>query len=203
MAFRRFAFGSPAVIEVRPPWGRVISVVRSFQTSVGQLFIFLHYLCLSTKQLLMSYYQLYYHIVFRTKDSMHAITEEYEKQFYAYVLGFLTNKECKLLRIGGMPDHVHMLVSIPPSIAISDCVRDIKIASHKFLREHVDKFPLFYGWAKSYCVLTCSQSSKDAVFNYIKNQKEHHKKTSFRDELLAFFREYEVDEEKVKFFLKD
>lgn len=151
----------------------------------------------------MAYYQLYYHIVFRTKDSVSAIAIDYEKLLYKYVLGFLSNKECKLLRIGGMPDHVHMLVSIPPSISIADCMRDLKSASHKFLREHVDKFPLFYGWAKSYCVLTCSSTSKDAVFNYIKNQKEHHKKTSFRNELLSLFREYEMSEEDMNFFLKD
>ena len=151
----------------------------------------------------MGYYQLYYHIVFRTKGSVPAIAIEHEKLFYKYVLGILNKKECKLLRIGGMPDHVHMLVSIPHSLAISDCVRDVKTASHKFLRENLDKFPLFYGWGKSYCALTCSSTSKDMVFNYIKNQKEHHKKMDFREELFSFFREYGLKEEDMEFFLKD
>ena len=92
-----------------------------------------------------------------------------------------------------MPDHIHMLVSLPPSIAISNFVHDLKLATNIFLLEHKEKFPRFKGWAKSYCALTYSKNEKDMIVNYIRNQKEHHQKVSFKDELVALVKEMGVE----------
>ncbi len=148
----------------------------------------------------MSYTRLLYHIVFRPKDSVPAIAVEHEECLYRYVWGFVKSKGCVLYRIGGMPDHIHMLVQMPPSLAVADFMRDLKTSSSIFMRDEHDKFPLFCGWGKSYCALTCSASAKDRVVEYIKGQKEHHKKTGFREELLSLLEESGVDVD-IRYFL--
>jgi putative transposase len=150
----------------------------------------------------MSYRRLFYHIVFRPKNSARVINADKETLLYKYIWGFAQDKGAVLYRIGGMPDHIHMLVDIPPSISIAGFMRDLKTSSAVFMRNHHDDFPLFEGWAKSYCVLSYSFSEKENVINYIKGQKEHHKTVSFRDEYLKLLQEWGIDVD-MKYFLKD
>ena len=89
-----------------------------------------------------------------------------------------------------------------PTIAISDFVRDLKIASNLFLENNKSEFPRFGGWARSYCAITYSKSEKDIVINYIKNQKEHHRKRTLYDELLELLREADIDVD-MTYFLQD
>jgi putative transposase len=72
----------------------------------------------------MSYTQLLYHIVFRTKKSENTIPEQHERELYAYIMGIINKKKSKLYRLGGMPDHIHLLVDIHPTIAVSDFMKD-------------------------------------------------------------------------------
>ena len=137
----------------------------------------------------MSYTRLLYHIVFRPRSSRPVITIVYEEMLYRYLWGFVKNKGGVLYRIGGMPDHVHMLVQIPPTLALSDFMHDLKLSANKFMSEHTAEFPDFEGWGKSYCALTCSESVKDSIIEYIRYQKDHHKRTSFRDEYLKLLQE--------------
>ena len=156
----------------------------------------------TAKRIIMSYTKLLYHIVFRPKDSAPAISEEHEESLYRYIWGFVKSRGCVLYRIGGMPDHVHMLVQIPPSLAVSDFMRDLKTSASKFMHDEKDKFPLFCGWGKSYCALTCSSSAKNGVMEYIKRQKEHHAKVGSREELLALLEQSGVEVD-MRFFLKE
>lgn len=133
----------------------------------------------------MSYTCLLYHIVFRPKYRTEAITIAHEACLYRYIGGFVRNKKGVLYRIGGMPDHIHLLVQLPPTMSLADFMRDLKTAAHWFLRKKPEKFPLFTGWGKSYCALSCSLSGKDRVIDYIKNQKIHHQRINFQDELRA------------------
>ena len=96
----------------------------------------------------------------------------------------VTRFECKLIRINSMPDHIHILVSLPPTMAVASFVHDLKIAAGNFLRAHPDKFPLFTGWARSYYAGTCGPMDKERVRRYIMRQKEHHKKKSYKQEIL-------------------
>ena len=130
----------------------------------------------------MSFSQLYYHIIFRTKSNVPAIFERHEKELYAYILGYMRNKGYHLLRIGGMSDHIHMFVSLPPQVAVSEFVRDLKASTSKMLKEN-PKFPVFDGWSVGYAAFSYSQNEKDMVINYIKNQKEHHKIKTLAEEL--------------------
>ncbi len=123
----------------------------------------------------MSYTRLLYHIVFRTKNSMNTIPEEHEKELYAYILGIVNNKKSKLYRIGGVSNHIHMLVDIHPSFAVSDFMKELKEYSSKWLLKNPN-FPDFSGWAVSFAAFSYNLKEKQTIINYIMNQKEHHKK---------------------------
>ena len=150
----------------------------------------------------MAYINLLYHIVFRPKNSASVIPIEKEEMLYRYIWGVIKHKNGVLYRIGGMPDHVHILVQLPATIAVADFVRDLKTSTNVYLKENRDSFPKFDGWSRSYCALTYSQNEKDTIINYIKNQKEHHKRVSFRDELLGILRESGVEVD-MKYFMVD
>jgi putative transposase len=132
----------------------------------------------------MSYTCLLYHIVIRTKRSEPTICEDHERELYAYIYEFLKNHDCKLYRLNGMPDHLHILVSIHPSIALSDLLRDLKTATSKMMKADRQKFPMFDGWGSEYFACTVSLSKKEKVREYIINQKEHHKHIKTRDEII-------------------
>ena len=149
----------------------------------------------------MSYTNLVYHIVFRTHRSLPAIDEQHERELYAYIHGYIMKHKAKLYRIGGMPDHIHMLVSIPPDIAVSEFVRGLKYATSAWLKQN-PLFPLFSGWGEGYAAFTYSKEQIPVVKQYIINQKEHHRKTTFAEEYRLFILENggEINE---KYFLKD
>ncbi len=141
----------------------------------------------------MSYTNLLYHIVFRTYDSVNAISVENENLLYRYMWGVVKKKGGVLYRIGGMPDHIHLCVGLPASLAIADFMRELKTSSNKYIKSKRELFPKFSGWGKSYCALTCSYTSKETVVEYIKNQKRHHLSCAFQDELRELLAENGVD----------
>ncbi len=131
---------------------------------------------------IMSHVVLYYHIVWRTKRSEWTITERYEKDLYAYIHGYCRNKGCTLIRINGMPDHIHLLTSIRSDIAVSEFVQVLKTESSKWLKTQKVKFPFFDGWGNGYAAFTYSEHDKEMIRHYIMKQKEHHKEIPFRKE---------------------
>ena len=150
----------------------------------------------------MSHSSLLYHIVFRTKYSEPTIKESNEKKLYAYILGIINNKRGNLFAIGGKPDHIHIFVSIPPNISISEFMKVLKTESSKWVKDS-GYFPRFLGWGSGYAVFSCSNNEKDNIINYIRNQKEHHKKILFKEELEQFFRENGINLENNLFFKDD
>lgn len=142
---------------------------------------------------IMAHVVLYYHIVWRTKRSEHTIAEAYERDLYAYILGYCKRKECKLIRIGGMPDHIHMLVSIRPDITVSEFVQVLKTESSKWMKSERGKFPRFEGWGNGYAAFTYCERDKDMIRNYIINQKAHHHVHSFREEYESLLSEWGID----------
>jgi len=143
----------------------------------------------------MSYTQILYHIVLRTKNSIPAITSQHSHDLYKYIWGIIKNKKGSLYRINGMEDHIHLICDLHPTVSLADYVKDIKVASSLWIKQ-VDFFPLFQGWAEGYCALTYSFKEKETIISYVKNQQEHHKKETFREEMIRVFAEMgvEVDE---------
>lgn len=140
----------------------------------------------------MSYKQIYYHIVFGTKSRKRTIPEAYCKELYQYIYGLIQNKKCKLYRINGTEDHIHIFSDLHPSISLADYIKDIKVSSSQWMKEN-GRFPDFIGWQDGYGAFTYSIRERDKIINYEKNQKEHHKKESFYDEFKRLLIENDVD----------
>ncbi len=125
--------------------------------------------------------QIYYQIVFGTKYREETITPDHENELYKYIWGIINKNKCKLYRINGMPDHIHIFSDLHPSVCLADFVKDIKVASNLWMKGS-GKFPLFREWQDGYGAFTYSIREKDMIINYIKKQKQHHRKEPFYDE---------------------
>ncbi|MDR1485400.1 MAG: IS200/IS605 family transposase [Planctomycetaceae bacterium] len=136
----------------------------------------------------MSYVKLLYHIVIRTKASQPVIQLEHSEELYRYIWGMIKNKNSMLYRINGMEDHIHILVSLHPTIALSDFMREMKAETSKMLKRTTG-FENFTAWSEGYAALTYGLKDKEMIINYIKNQREHHKTVSFKEEYMEFIRE--------------
>lgn len=139
-----------------------------------------------------TYTNLLYHIVFSTKERRELITPAIESDLYGYLGGIVNGLESKLLEINGVADHVHLLAKVPPKWALSDAVRDIKANSSKWVNEERSKFYKF-GWQDGFAAFTVSESQVERVRGYIRNQKQRHKRTTFKDELLAMLEKNRVE----------
>lgn len=136
--------------------------------------------------------QIYLHIIFSVRNREMIIAETWEDSLHKYITGIITNRGHKLLAINGMPDHIHLFIGFKPVESVSDLVRDIKKSSTNFIKEKGYLKGKFY-WQEGYGVFSNSYSQISDVCNYIANQKEHHKKISFKDEYLAILKQYNVE----------
>lgn len=97
-----------------------------------------------------------------------------------------------MLAINGMPDHIHFLIGMRPSCCLSDLVREVKKSSNEFIKEK-GFAPSRFQWQEGFGAFSYSHSSLDNVIRYIMNQKEHHKKQSFKEEYLTFLKNFAVE----------
>jgi REP element-mobilizing transposase RayT len=123
-----------------------------------------------------------YHIVICTRNRKPTITESYKRELYAYIFGIIKAKNCKLIRINGIANHIHILVDLNPTIALSVFVQELKRSSSAWLQAS-PLFPLFEAWGHEYCAFSKSTADKTSVVEYIKNQEVHHKVKTFEDEM--------------------
>ena len=128
-----------------------------------------------------SYKQIFYQLVFSTKRRNPTIPESHCQGLYNYIWGIVKNKKCKLYRINGISDHLHLFTDLHPTVCLADFIKDIKVASSMWMKYSGD-FPDWENWADGYGAFTCSFSDKDKMIAYVKNQNEHHRKESFFDE---------------------
>ena len=124
-----------------------------------------------------------YHIVINTKNREMTIPEENKRQAYAYIYGVLRNRRCKLLRMNGIPNHIHLLVSMPAEESLSDLLREVKRSSSIWMQSHPEMFPRFHGWGKGYYAFSCGVREVAAIVDYIKGQESHHGVQSYDDEM--------------------
>ena len=132
----------------------------------------------------MSKTQSLFHIVFATKHREKAITESAKRELYAYIFGIIRNRNCQLIRMNGMSDHVHILVDLHPTVALASLVKDIKQSSSYWLKIS-GRFPKFRGWGEGYYAYSLGSSEVDSVKKYIMNQEKHHSTNDFVDEMKA------------------
>ena len=132
----------------------------------------------------MSYVELLYHVVIRTKESQPTLSLEYSDDLYRYIWGIIKNKKSILHQINGIEDHIHILFTLHPTIALSDFMRDLKAGTSKMLKQTTG-YKQFTAWGEGYAALTYHLKDKNMLINYIKKQREHHKTISFKDEYMA------------------
>lgn len=138
-----------------------------------------------------TYSQIYIQIVFAVKGRENLISKIHREELHKYITGIVQNRGQKMLSIFCMPDHVHLLVGIKPSITISDLVRDIKAGSSNFInQQHWVKGK--FNWQEGFGAFSYSKSQIDSVIKYILSQEEHHKKTTFKDEYFDFLEKFEI-----------
>ena len=140
-----------------------------------------------------TYTQIIYQIVFGSKDYTPFLFTENETMLFAYIAGILKNKSCHSYIVGGASNHIHIITHIHPAVALSEVIKDIKIASHKMISENRKLFSHFPGWQVGYGAFTYSISAKGNLIHYVDNQREHHKVKSYRDELTDMLKENSVD----------
>ena len=132
------------------------------------------------------------HVIFSTKERRPIITDELKTKLFPYMAGIVNERGGTPHIFNGMPDHVHMLASVPTGLSVADLMRFVKGSSSRWVHQ---EFPAksTFGWQRGYAAFSVSRSRFDDVHRYIANQEEHHRKVSFQEELIAFLKKHKVE----------
>lgn len=139
-----------------------------------------------------TYTQIHIHIIIAVQNRQSLIREEWSSDLYKYITGIVQNHGHKVLQINGTPDHAHVLIGFRPTQSLSDLMKYVKQDSTKWINHNAYVNGRF-SWQKGFGAFSHSRSQVPQVVKYIQQQKEHHKKRSFREEYLEFLQKYEVD----------
>ena len=138
-----------------------------------------------------TYTQIYLHVVFSVKGRQNLIQKDWKEEMYKYICGIVNEKKQKVYAIGGVADHIHILVSIKPNTALSDLVRDIKANSSKWINEK-GLVKRKFQWQEGFGAFSYGQSQLDNVIAYINNQEQHHKKKTFKSEYIELLQKFNI-----------
>lgn len=137
-----------------------------------------------------TYTDLLYHIVFSTKERFPFITKELQSNLYKYIGGTVRGLGGSMVEIGGIADHVHLLVRLKPTMAISNTLRDLKTNSSVWAKEKTNGY---FEWQDGYGAFTVSKSQIEVVKHYIQNQEKHHRTMNFEAEFKALLKRSGID----------
>jgi REP element-mobilizing transposase RayT len=140
----------------------------------------------------MSYHSLYYHLIFATKNRCSFLNDPQLEEMYKYMTGVIKSLKAKLFMINGPSDHVHIALSTPPDISVSDCARSIKANTSRWIHERFEGLNNFR-WQEGYSAFSVSKSNMPQVVRYIQNQREHHKIVTYEDELKSFLKKHQIE----------
>ena len=139
-----------------------------------------------------TYTQVHIQVVFAVKNRSSLIHATWEDALFRYITGIIQNHGHRVLQVNGMPDHVHILFGMKPDQALSDLIKQVKQDSSKWINQQGYVQGRF-SWQAGYGAFSYSKSQIPRVVRYIQNQKEHHKKKTFREEYLEFLKAFEID----------
>lgn len=131
-----------------------------------------------------------FHCVFSTKERRKTIAPEIQARLWAYMGGIAREHNMKALAIGGSSDHVHLLLSLPSTLAIAKAMREIKSASSHWMR---DICAMEFEWQEGYGAFSIGEAQRQATLTYIARQEEHHRKRDFQAEFIAFLVKHHVE----------
>ena len=140
----------------------------------------------------MSYVCSYHHCVFSTKERHHLLTPALRQRLWPFLGGIARQNGMKAIEIGGVPDHVHILLSLPSTISIAKALQLIKGGSSKWVHGTFPEHRLF-GWQVKYGAFGVSVSLLDKTIQYIQTQEDHHRKMTFQEEFLALLKKQRID----------
>ncbi len=139
-----------------------------------------------------TYSNLNYHIIFGTKHREPLITPHLREDLYPYIAGIVRGQNGLPLEIGGMPDHVHLVIRIGPDVSVSEIVRLTKANSSKWVNERLAGMGRF-AWQRGYGAFTVSFSQLDAARQYVRSQEEHHRLRTFQEEFVEFLKRHGIE----------
>jgi putative transposase len=138
-----------------------------------------------------TYTSLWYHLVFSTKNRTPSIQDTWKSDLHSYLGGIVRAEKGIALEIGGMPDHVHLLVQLKATHSLSDFMRILKSNSSKWINETKCKLRKF-GWQDGFSAFSVSPSQIDRVRQYIATQEEHHQTRDYQAELIALLKKHAI-----------
>src|SRR5947209_19319663 len=139
-----------------------------------------------------SFTTLLYHLVFSTKERRPWLAKEIRPQVFAYLGGLLRDEGGIALSVGGVEDHVHLLVKLHQDRAVAPVLRAVKAGASRWVHKTFPELEAF-AWQTGYGAFTVSQSQVEKVRNYIENQEEHHRTRPFQDEFRQLLRQHGVE----------
>ena len=139
-----------------------------------------------------SFISSYIHYVFSTKNREKFLNQEIRKRVYPYIGGISRENNMKLITIGGVEDHVHLLLSIHSTITIAKAIQLIKGGSSKWMH---DTFPELkhFAWQEGYGAFTISVSHVEDTIKYLQNQEKHHRKKTFKEEYIEILKKHNIE----------
>ena len=140
----------------------------------------------------MSYVSSYFHCVFSTNERRRLITPELQARLWPFLGGIARQNQMKAIAIGGVEDHVHLLLSLPSTMAVAKALQLIKSGSSKWVHEKFPEHRLF-AWQEEYGAFSVSVSQLDKTIAYIKGQEAHHRKMTFQEEFLALLKKHRIE----------
>src|SRR4030095_4615992 len=140
----------------------------------------------------MSYVGSYFHCVFSTKDRRPFLTPALRERLWPFLGGIARQNKMKAIEIGGVEDHMHVLLSLPSTLAIAKALQLIKGGSSKWVHETFPEHRQF-AWQEKYGAFSVSVSQLDNIVQYIKDQEEHHKRMTFQEEFLGLLKKHRIE----------
>ncbi|MEO6548615.1 MAG: IS200/IS605 family transposase [Ferruginibacter sp.] len=138
-----------------------------------------------------TYHQIYLQIVFAVKYRKAVIDKTWKLQLQGVIGNLINENNCKTIIVNGVEDHMHCLIGLKPTVAISELMKVVKAKSSKYVNDHRLCLSHFE-WQDGYGVFSYSQSDVDAVYHYIKNQEEHHQKKTFKEEYSVLLNSFKI-----------
>src|SRR5262249_4309128 len=138
-----------------------------------------------------TYSSLYYHIIFSTNNRVKYLSAEIEQRLWLYIDDVARAHKMAALQVGGIEDHVHVLVMAPVTLSPSQIAQYIKSATSKWIHEEFPDMRQF-AWQDGFGAFTVSKSNLPDVIRYIQNQREHHRHKTFQEEFLEFLQNHEI-----------
>ncbi len=136
--------------------------------------------------------KIYLHLVFHIKTTSPKIDEIHWERLHSYIGQLVNTTGCRVIRVGGVSDHIHIICLLSRDITVSHLIEEIKRNSSRWLKSLNERYHSF-AWQAGYAAFSVSQSVVDKTIEYVSHQKQHHQKTTFQEEYLNFLKLYQID----------